>query len=76
MSATFTQNVRWISGTEQKQWVSNNPIELKNATAVTSYDAEIYPNQNNRPLMAGEDVFNELGWMPCRYLMPKIVKLY
>jgi glucosylceramidase len=60
--ATFSQNVRWISGTEQTHWVSNNPIELKNAPAVISYDAEIYPNQKQQTIDGWGGCFNELGW--------------
>ena len=60
--ATFTQNVRWIRSTEQERWVSNNPIELKNATAATSYDAEIYPTQKQQTIDGWGGCFNELGW--------------
>jgi glucosylceramidase len=60
--ATFAQNVRWISSTEQKQWVSTNPVELKNANTIASYDAEIYPIQKRQTLEGWGGCFNELGW--------------
>jgi len=60
--ATFAKNVRWISSTEQKQWVSTNSVELKNAKTATSYDVEIYPIQKQQTIDGWGGCFNELGW--------------
>jgi len=59
---TLIQNVKWISSTEQKQWVSNIPIELKSATTAIVFDAEINPAKKQQTIDGWGGCFNELGW--------------
>lgn len=60
--STNGQKVKWICSTEQKQWVSNNPIELKSASTGNSFDVEIYPSKKQQTIDGWGGCFNELGW--------------
>jgi len=59
---TFAQKVSWVSSTEQKQWVLNNPIELQSTTTSASFDVEINPAQKQQIIDGWGGCFNELGW--------------
>jgi len=67
----YSQNVNWVSSTQQNLWVLNNPIELKNANSSTAFDVEINPAQKQQTIDGWGGCFNELGWDALQLLETK-----
>jgi glucosylceramidase len=57
-----SQNVTWISSTEQNKWVQHDLLTLKKNIHSDKFDVEIIPSGKQQTIDGWGGCFNELGW--------------
>lgn len=58
----YSQNVNWVSSTDQSRWVQHSPQTLSNNKNTTQFDVEILPAGKQQTIDGWGGCFNELGW--------------
>ena len=68
---SFSQNVNWISSTEQNKWVAQEPIKLRSNQTAIPFNVEILTTEKQQTIEGWGGCFNELGWDALQILNPK-----